>query len=160
MAMSELERYGPQEWMRYVRGTLAEPTRERLEHLLEQGDEQAFGQYLAALENVGEELPGLADEEAFSERVMALIPERADEQGGPGYFGRRWREPIVLYTVAAAAALLLTFTGTFDRIGEQAAKAAGEAGKVSYSQRLTDGASTWLGGFKAKGESDHESTTK
>ncbi len=159
MAMNEFERHGPQDWMRYVRGTLAEPMRERLETLLLQGDEQAFGQYLAALENVGGELPGLADEEAFSERVMALIPEPADTSG-TGRFGRKWSEPIVLYTVAAAAALLLTFSGTFDRLGEQAAKAADEAGKMSYSQRLTDGASTWLGGFKAKGESNHESTTK
>lgn len=157
--MSELKPYGPQDWMRYVRGTLTEPIRERLEALLEQGDEQAFGQYLAALENVGGELPGLAGEEDFSERVMASIPKQADA-ADTGRFGRRWREPIVLYTVAAAAALLLTFTGTFDRLGEQAAKAAGEAGKVSYSQRLTDGASTWLGGFKPKGESNHESTTK
>lgn len=157
--MSEVMHYGPKEWIGYVRGTLDEPMRERLEDLLERGDETAFEHYMAALENVGGELPGLANEAAFIERVMVAIPAQTPA-AGTGRFGRKWSEPIVLYTVAAAAALLLTFTGAFDKLGEQAQRAAGEAGKVSYSQMLVDGTSGWLGGFKAKGENKHESTTK
>ncbi|NGZ74291.1 hypothetical protein [Saccharibacillus alkalitolerans] len=156
--MNEIESFGLKEWTEYVRGTLNEPNQSRLERLLQSGDERAFDHYMAALENAGD-LPGLKNEEAFSERVMAAIPEDTSAAGA-GRFGRRWREPIVLYTVAAAAALLLTFTGAFDRLGEQASRAADGAGKVSYSQMLADGASSWLGGLKAKGESKHESTSK
>ncbi|GGO04143.1 hypothetical protein [Saccharibacillus kuerlensis] len=156
--MNEIVHYGPKEWTAYVRGTLSEPLRDRLEDLLQGGDEQAFEYYMMALENVGSELPGLNNEEAFSERVIAAIPKEADVKSRR--FGRRWTEPIVLYTVAAAAALLLTFTGAFDRFGEQALQAADEASKVSYSQKLADGASSWLSGFKAKGANKHESTTE
>lgn len=156
--MSDIERVGPKEWTDYVRGTLPEPARQRLERLLGDGDELAFDYYLAALGNVGGDLPALNDADGFSDRVMAALP--AEPSAKNGRFGRKWTEPIVLYTVAAAAALLLTFSGTFDRLGEQAQRVADEAGRVSYSQRLADGASAWLSGFKAKGESEHESTTK
>jgi len=157
--MSEIVRYGPKEWTMYVKGTLPEVTRDNLERLLNEGDELAFEHYMAALENVGGELPDQADATAFIERIMIAIPEQPPA-AGKGRFGRKWTEPIFLYTVAAAAALLLTFTGAFDRLGEQAQRAAGEAGKISYSQMLADGASGWFGGLKAKGENKHESTTK
>ncbi len=156
--MSDIERIGPKEWMEYVRGTLPDSARQRLEHLLNGGDELAFDYYMAALDNVGGDLPSLTDEDQFSERVMAALPIEPTAKSRRS--GRKWTEPIILYAVAAAAALLLTFSGTFDRLGEQAQRAADEAGKVSYSQRLTDGASAWLSGLKAKGESEHESTTK
>ncbi len=156
--MSDIERGGPKEWTDYVRGTLSEPARQRLERLLGDGDELAFDYYMAALGNVGGDLPVLSDADGFSDRVMAALPDESSAKSGR--LSRRWTEPIVLYTVAAAAALLLTFSGTFDRLGEQAQRAADEAGRVSYSQRLAEGASAWLSGFKAKGENEHESTTK
>ncbi|OWR29138.1 hypothetical protein CDO73_15845 [Saccharibacillus sp. O23] len=156
--MSDIERIGPKEWTDYVRGTLPEPARQRLERLLGEGDELAFDYYMAALGNVGGDLPALTDADGFSERVMAALPDEPSAKSGR--LGRKWTEPIVLYAVAAAAALLLTFSGTFDRLGEQAQRAADEAGKVSYSQKLAEGASSWFGGVKAKGENEHESTTK
>ncbi|OWA37167.1 hypothetical protein B9G55_03605 [Saccharibacillus sp. O16] len=156
--MSDMERVGPKEWMEYVRGTLPDSSRQRLERLLDGGDELAFDYYMAALDNVGGDLPALDDADAFSERVLAALP--ADSTDRKGRLAHKWTQPVLLYTVAAAAALLLTFSGTFDRLGEQAQRAADEAGKISYSQRLAEGASAWLSGFKAKGESEHESTTK
>ncbi|MEJ8304687.1 hypothetical protein [Saccharibacillus sacchari] len=149
--MSEIVRYGPKEWTMYVKGTLPEATRDNLESLLNNGDELAFEHYMAALENVGGDLPDQTDETAFIERVMIAIPEQPST-AGKSRFGRKWTEPVFLYTVAAAAALLLTFTGAFDRLSEQAQRAADEAGKVSYSQMLADGASGWLSGFKARGD--------
>ncbi|MDO3409659.1 hypothetical protein QWJ34_07775 [Saccharibacillus sp. CPCC 101409] len=144
-------------WEAYIRGTLPEAKREQLERLLQSGDEDVFGHYLSALERCGALLPELRAEDSFSERIMDAIPEETREQRGR--FGGKWTEPIVLYTMAAAAALLLTFTGAFDRLSEGAGHAAGEAGKVSYTEKLAESASSWLSGLKAKGD-EHESTTK
>ena len=146
------------DWESYIRGTLPEASRERLERLLQSGDEEVFERYMSALERCEAELPELQAQDAFSERVIDALPEE-ETRGKQGRFGGKWTEPIVLYTVAAAAALLLTFTGAFDRLSEGAGHAAGEAGKISYTEKLAENASSWLDGLKAKGD-EHESTTK
>jgi len=118
------------EWMQYVKDELNESARVELEDHLYSCD-YCLELYLQAIADYESSLPLLTDEQGFTDHIMAALPKTEPAlpsqiiklEIGPKKARktkRFYKQAVFHYLLAAAATLLLTFTGAFQSIAKYA----------------------------------------
>ena len=129
------------EWLCYVKDEISDKTREELEsHLY--SCEQCLEHYLQALSENESSLPVLTNESGFTDLVMAEVSKQKEINEKPAAVKQlvKFKKPFYQqaafhYLIAAAATLLLTFSGVFQSLATYAS--AVEAPQHSKEKKLT-----------------------
>jgi len=128
-----MKHYSFEEWLQYVNDEVNENTKEELENHLYSCD-QCLDQYLIAVEASESSLPILSDSSDFTDLVMAEVskqkPAVPDTIGNlntmsmvpsvPDTKKPFYQQAVFHYLLAAAATLLLTFSGVFQSLAAYA----------------------------------------
>ena len=105
-----MKHYSFEEWQKYVRDEVSNNQRDEIESHLYACDE-CLTHYLQAVEANESSLPILENDSHFTDLVMADIAKTKPKKEAPFY-----QKAAFHYLLAAAATLLLTFTGVFHSI--------------------------------------------
>lgn len=114
-------------WLQYVKDELTNEERANCEAHLDSCD-ACFELYMQCLEQAGDFLPQLEDQEAFSTRVMMRLEQEMPHtrlvERVPEQTKRKLRipwiqHPFFHYAVAAAITLILMSTGVFQTLTQQ-----------------------------------------
>lgn len=135
-----MKHYRYDEWLQYVKGELNDKTREELEsHLY--GCDQCLESYLEALAEHESSLPVLSNESSFTDLVMAGVTQQRESGEKPE--GAKPKKPfyqqaVFHYLLAAAATLLLMFSGVFQSLATYASSVEAPSIKVEKPS-MTEG---------------------
>jgi hypothetical protein len=118
-----MKHYTYDEWLQYVNNEISEKTKEELEDHLYSCD-QCLNHYLLAMEANETSLPILSNESSFTDSVMeqvskqmTMVPDTKMKVKKKRPF---YQQAVFHYLLAAAATLLLTFSGVFQSLGAYA----------------------------------------
>ncbi|WP_144555281.1 anti-sigma factor [Bacillus sp. X1(2014)] len=134
-----MKHYSFEEWLQYVNDEVNENTKEELENHLYSCD-QCLDQYLIAVEASESSLPILSDSSDFTDLVMAevsrqktvvpdtvrnlntmsIVPPVPDTKMTKMKEKPFYQQAVFHYLLAAAATLLLTFSGVFQSLAAYA----------------------------------------
>ncbi|WHY67471.1 hypothetical protein [Neobacillus sp. SuZ13] len=112
-----MKHYSFEEWLQYVNDEVNENTKEELENHLYSCD-QCLDQYLIAVEASESSLPILSDSSDFTDLVMAEVSKQ--KPAVPDTKKPFYQQAVFHYLLAAAATLLLTFSGVFQSLAAYA----------------------------------------
>jgi anti-sigma factor RsiW len=136
-----MKHYSYDEWLRYVKDEFSNKNREELEGHLYTCD-QCLEQYLQAIAEHESSLPVLSNETSFTDLVMAEVSKQKEFIEKPAAVKQPvktkksfYQEASFHYLIAAAATLLLTFSGVFQSLATYAS--AVEAPQNSKEKKLT-----------------------
>jgi anti-sigma factor RsiW len=129
------------EWLSYVKNDISDKAREELESHLYTCD-QCLEHYLQAISEHESSLPVLSNEPGFTDLVMANVSEQKAAVEKPASLKKTaaskkpfYQQAAFHYLIAAAATLLLTFSGVFQSLATYAS--AVEAPKHMKEKRLS-----------------------
>ena len=119
-----MKHFSYDEWLNYVKDEINDKTREELESHLYSCD-QCLEHYLQALAVHESSLPTLSNESDFTELVMAEVSKQNNRAEKPAIQSIKSKKPFYQqaafhYLIAAAATLLLTFSGVFQSLATYA----------------------------------------
>ena len=136
-----MKHFSNDEWLRYVKDEISDKTREELESHLYSCD-QCLEHYLLALSEYESSLPVLTNESSFTDLVMAEVSKQKEVNEKPAVVKQPekskkpfYQQAAFHYLIAAAATLLLTFSGVFQSLATYAS--AFEAPKLSNEKKLS-----------------------
>ncbi|MEH7272378.1 anti-sigma factor family protein [Neobacillus vireti] len=121
-----MKHYHYDEWLSYVKDEVSGQTREELESHLYTCDE-CLEHYLQAVSEHESSLPVLLNETSFTDQVMAEVSKQNEYIEKPSVMKQpvKTKKPFYQqasfhYLIAAAATLLLTFSGVFQSLATYA----------------------------------------
>ncbi|MDR6120506.1 anti-sigma factor RsiW [Bacillus sp. SLBN-46] len=121
-----MKHYTYDEWLQYVRNEITDKNREELENHLYTCD-QCLEVYLQAVTANESSLPILSNETSFTDAVMAevskkqgVVPDTKLEEQKSNKKTPFYKQAAFHYLLAAAATILLTFTGAFQSLATYA----------------------------------------
>jgi hypothetical protein len=121
-----MKHYTYDEWLQYVRNEITGKTREEFENHLYTCD-QCLEVYLQAVTANESSLPILSNETSFIDAVMAevskgkgMVPDTKLEEQKSNKKTPFYKQAAFHYLLAAAATILLTFTGAFQSLATYA----------------------------------------
>ncbi|GGH24087.1 hypothetical protein [Paenibacillus segetis] len=146
--MNKLRANDENVWKDYIRRDDIQVNDEELENDLLQDDE-SLAAYIEALTSLEQELPKLADQDRFTEKVMRSIPIAEQKYHTKSTWSRNWsRHPLFHYVIAASITLFLMSCGLFDYITLGTEKVIHQTEGQSLSQQLLDKTSSWIDKIK------------
>lgn len=140
-----MKHYSYDEWLGFVKDEISDKSREELESHLYTCD-QCLEHYLQAISEHESSLPALLNETSFTDLVMAEISKQNDVIEKSATFKQAvkskkpfYQQAAFHYLIAAAATLLLTFSGVFQSLATYAS--AVDAPQFSYEKKhsVTEG---------------------
>ncbi|GAA0135496.1 hypothetical protein YSY43_23360 [Paenibacillus sp. YSY-4.3] len=140
-------------WDKFIQGELNEQQTRQVEALLLH-DAGALEAYMAALDRLEQELPGLQQEEAFIEAVMRKIPAQGEAQKAREPSdriirkGRLNEHPLFNYVIAASITLFLLSLGAFDHLNSGTEHIIPPAAESSVSKKIMDKTAGWIDQLK------------
>jgi hypothetical protein len=117
-----MKHYNYEEWLSYVKNEVNDSTREDLDNHLYTCD-QCLEQYLQAISEHESSLPLLSNESSFTDMVMAGVSKQKEPAAmKPPVKHKKpfYQQAAFHYLIAAAATLLLTFSGVFQSLATYA----------------------------------------
>jgi anti-sigma factor RsiW len=119
-----MKHFNYDEWLEYVKNEISEKTREEFESHLYTCD-QCLEHYLQALAVHESSLPVLSNESSFTDKVMDEVSKQTFYDKKPAAPKPKSKKPFYQqvafhYFLAAAATLLLMFTGVFQSLATYA----------------------------------------
>nr|WP_263323735.1 hypothetical protein [Neobacillus sp. Marseille-Q6967] len=154
-----MKHYPYDEWLLYVQGDINEKLREEYESHLYACDE-CLEHYLQAVGAHESSLPILTNEVDFTDLVMAGVKEQrmAEEKLQPQLAKSKkpfYQHAAFHYLLAAAATLLLTFSGVFQFLASYASSVEGPGMKErrpSVTEGVIDKTFAWMDSLEVKEE--------
>jgi hypothetical protein len=121
-----MKHYTYDEWLQYVKNEITGKTREEIENHLYTCD-QCLEVYLQAVTANESSLPILSNETSFTDAVMAEVSKKQNVVPGTKFAKQNsikkspfYKQAAFHYLLAAAATILLTFTGAFQSLATYA----------------------------------------
>ena len=121
-----MKHYTYDEWLQYVRNEITGKTREEFENHLYTCD-QCLEVYLQAVTANESSLPILSNETSFTDAVMAEVSKKQGMVSDTKFAEKKsnkkkpfYKQAAFHYLLAAAATILLTFTGAFQSLATYA----------------------------------------
>jgi len=152
-----MKHYPYEQWLCYVKDELDEQTRAEVESHLYTCD-LCLEQYLQALEDHESSLPTLSNETNFTELVMAEVAKDSRTDGKqaeikPAASAKKpfYQQAAFHYLLAAAATLLLTFSGVFQSLATFAsAVETPQERNETVTDNLIDKTFAWMDSLEKK----------
>ena len=155
-----MKHFSYDEWVSYVINEVSDKTREELESHLYTCD-QCLEHYLLAVSEHESSLPVLSNESRFTDLVMAEVSKQKEviEKPAPLKQSVKSKKPFYQqaafhYLIAAAATLLLTFSGVFQSLATYAsaveAPQHSKEKKPSVTEGVIDKTFAWMDSLEKK----------
>ncbi|WP_026564683.1 anti-sigma factor family protein [Bacillus sp. UNC41MFS5] len=155
-----MKHYSFEEWLQYVNDEVNEKTKEELENHLYMCD-QCLTQYLQAVEAGEPSLPILSDSSDFTDLVMAKVSKQKtvvpdteiDTEISKMKKKPFYQQAVFHYLLAAAATLLLTFSGVFQSLAAYASsfeKPQIQEKKPSVTEGVINKTFAWIDSLEKK----------
>ncbi|WP_045520351.1 anti-sigma factor family protein [Neobacillus niacini] len=155
-----MKHYSYDEWLSYVKDEVSDKTREELESHLYTCD-QCLENYLQAISVHESSLPVLSNESSFTDLVMEEISKQkvVNENPVPKKQPVKAKKPFYQqaafhYLIAAAATLLLTFSGVFQSLATYASAVEApkdmKEKKLSVTEGVIDKTFAWMDSLEKK----------
>ncbi|WP_042455838.1 anti-sigma factor family protein [Neobacillus dielmonensis] len=157
-----MRHYTVDEWVQYVKNELRESDRMELEDHLYTCD-QCLELYLQAIADHESSLPILADENGFTDLIMAALPKTMPENSQYSKMSQKqvdnrktkrfYQQAGFHYFLAAAATILLTFTGAFQSLAKYASSFETQhiqEKKPSVTEGVMNKTFAWMDSFEKK----------
>ncbi|MEH7115624.1 hypothetical protein V7124_25175 [Neobacillus niacini] len=150
-----MKHFSYDEWLSYVKDEINDQAREELEGHLYSCD-QCLEHYLQALSVHESSLPILSNESSFTDLVMAEISKQKEVVTKPLIESKKpfYQQVAFHYLIAAAATLLLTFSGVFQSLATYAsaveAPQHSKEIKPSITDEVIDKTFAWMDSLEKK----------
>lgn len=155
-----MKHYSYDEWLSYVKDEVSDKTREELESHLYTCD-QCLENYLQAISVHESSLPVLSNESSFTDLVMEEVSKQkvVNENPVPKKQPVKAKKPfyqqaVFHYLIAAAATLLLTFSGVFQSLATYASAVEApkdmKEKKLSVTEGVIDKTFAWMDSLEKK----------
>lgn len=154
-----MKHYRYDEWLSYVKDEVSGKTREELEGHLYTCD-KCLEHYLQAISEHESSLPILSNETSFTDLVMAEVSKQKEVIEKPALLKQsvKSKKPIYQqaafhYLIAAAATLLLTFSGVFQSLATYASAVEApniKEKKLSVTEGVIDKTFAWMDSLEKK----------
>jgi hypothetical protein len=140
-----MKHFSYDEWLSYVKDEVSGKNREELESHLYTCD-QCLENYLLAVSEHESSLPVLSNEDSFTNLVMEEISKQKEFVKKPAALKQPvttkkpfYQQAFFHYFIAAAATLLLTFSGVFQSLATYATDVEASENMKEKQQSVTDG---------------------
>ncbi|MEH7013938.1 hypothetical protein V7087_24530 [Neobacillus niacini] len=155
-----MKHYSYDEWLSYVKDEVSDKTREELESHLYTCD-QCLENYLQAISVHESSLPVLSNESSFTDLVMAEVSKQKEVNENPVLKKQPvkakkpfYQQAAFHYLIAAAATLLLTFSGVFHSLATYASAVEApkhmKEKKHSVTEGVIDKTFAWMDSLEKK----------
>jgi anti-sigma factor RsiW len=155
-----MRHYSYDEWLSYVKDDISEKNREELESHLYTCD-QCLEHYLQAISEHESSLPVLSNETSFTDLVMAEISKQKEVVEKPVDYKETsktkmpfYQQAAFHYLIAAAATLLLTFSGVFQSLATYTSAVEApqhfKEKKLSVTEGVIDKTFAWMDSLEKK----------
>ncbi|MFP7299627.1 anti-sigma factor family protein [Neobacillus niacini] len=155
-----MKHYTYDEWLSYVKNEVSFKTREELESHLYTCD-QCLEHYLQAVTEHESSLPVLSNENSFTDLVMAGVSKQKEFIEKPSVIKQPvkvkkafYQQAAFHYIIAAAATLLLTFSGVFQSLATYASAVEAtqhlKEKKPSVTEGVIDKTFAWMDSLEKK----------
>jgi anti-sigma factor RsiW len=155
-----MKHYSYDEWLRYVKDEVSSKTREELESHLYTCD-QCLEHYLQAVSEHEFSLPFLSNEDSFTDLVMAEVSKQKEFIKKPPALKQTvktkkqfYQQAAFHYLIAAAATLLLTFSGVFQSLATYASAVESpqysKGKKPTVTEGVIDKTFAWMDSLEKK----------
>lgn len=140
-----MKHYSYDEWLSYVKDEVSGKTREELESHLYTCD-RCLDHYLQAISEHESSLPVLSNENSFTDLIMAEVSKQKEFIEKPAGVKQPvktkkpfYQQAAFHYLIAAAATLLLTFSGVFQSLATYASAVEAPQDIKEKKPTVTDG---------------------
>lgn len=143
------------EWLKYVKDEINEKSREEFESHLYACD-QCLEHYLQAVAEHESSLPVLSNESSFTDLVMAEVSKQSKSEEKPRMTITKkpfYQQAVFHYMLAAAATLLLMFSGVFQSLATYAGSVetlSMNKPKPSVTEGVIDKTFAWMDSLEKK----------
>jgi anti-sigma factor RsiW len=155
-----MKHYSYDEWLSYVKDDISDKTREEQESHLYTCD-HCLEHYLQAISEHESSLPILSNETSFTDLVMAEISIQKEVVDKPADLKQLvkskkpfYQQAVFHYLIAAAATLLLTFSGVFQSLATYAGAVEApqnmKVKKLSVTEGVIDKTFAWMDSLEKK----------
>ncbi|SDN21116.1 anti-sigma factor [Bacillus sp. OK048] len=150
-----MKHFSYDEWLNYVKDEVNDKAREELESHLYVCD-QCLEHYLQALSVHESSLPLLSNDSSFTDLVMAEVSKQKEVVKKPSIKSKKpfYQQVAFHYLIAAAATLLLTFSGVFQSLATYAsaveAPQHSKEKRASVTEEVIDKTFAWMDSLEKK----------
>ncbi|MEH7253313.1 hypothetical protein V7111_14390 [Neobacillus niacini] len=150
-----MKHFSYDEWLNYVKDEVNDKAREELESHLYVCD-QCLEHYLQALSVHESSLPLLSNDSSFTDLVMAEVSKQKEVVKKPSIKSKKpfYQQVAFHYLIAAAATLLLTFSGVFQSLATYAsaveAPQYSKEKRASVTEEVIDKTFAWMDSLEKK----------